>query len=116
MKIGKCEMPDTGNKITTMAETPSGREVPVLLPAEDLAQSAFEHNIDLGSFKATLDKLSSKSKSSTVQIIAWREEATNRYFALLDEAGKLQHKPVEFMGGSNYGEDEDDPSISNIKN
>ena len=111
MKIGKCEMPNTGNKITVKVENGY-----VLLPAEALAQSAFEHNIDLASFKATLDNFSSKSKSSAEQILAWREEATNRYFALLDEAGKLQHKSAEFMGGSDYGEDEDDPSISNIKN
>lgn len=114
MKIGKCEMPDTGNKITTMAETPSGKEVPVLLPAEDLAQSAFEHNIDLGSFKATLDKLSSKSKSSTIQIIAWREEATNRFFELLKQAGKLRPAASEFLGSSDFSENEDDPSNSNI--
>lgn len=114
MKIGNCEMPDTGNKITTMAETPSGREVPVLLPAEELAKSAFENNIDLAGFKATLDKLSSKSRSSTLQIIAWREEATNKFFELLKEAGKLRPAASEFLGSSDFSKNEDDPSNSNI--
>lgn len=114
MKIGKCEMPDEGNSITVLAD--DDNKVYVELSAETLAQSAFEHNIDFMGFKRTLDKFTSKSKSSSLQILAWREEATNRYFALLDEAGKLQHKPAEFMGGSDYGEDEDDPSVSNIKN
>ena len=114
MKVGKCEMPDTGNKITVKVDNGY-----VLLPAEALAQSAFEHNIDLTSFKATLDNFSSKSKSSAEQIIAWREEATNKYFELLKGAGKLRYEATEFLGGSDcedIGENEDDPSISNIKN
>ena len=114
MKIGKCEMPDKGNSITVLAD--DSDKVYIELPAETLAQSAFEHNIDFMDFKRTLDKFTSKSKSSSLQILAWREEATNRYFTLLDEAGKLQHKSAEFMSGSDYGENEDDPSISNIKN
>lgn len=114
MKIGNCEMPDKGNSITVSAD--DNNKVYVELSAETLAQSAFEHNIDFMGFKRTLDKFSGKSKSSSLQILAWREEATNRYFTLLHQAGKLQHKSTEFMGGSDYGEDEDDPSVSNIKN
>ena len=114
MKIGNCEMPDKGNSITVLAD--DSNKVYVELSAETLAQSAFEHNIDFMGFKGTLDKFSGKSKSSSLQILAWREEATNRYFTLLHQAGKLQHKSAEFIGGSDYSEDEDDPSISNIKN
>lgn len=111
MKIGKCEMPNTGNKITVKVENGY-----VLLPAEALAQSAFEHNIDLASFKATLDNFSSKSKSSAEQILAWREEATNKFFELLKDAGKLKPATTEFLGGSDFSDNEDDPSSSNINN
>lgn len=111
MKIGKCEMPNTGNKITVKVENGY-----VLLPAEALAQSAFEHNIDLASFKATLDNFSSKSKSSAEQILAWREEATNKFFELLKDAGKLKPATTEFLGGSDFSDNEDGPSSSNINN
>lgn len=107
MKIGNCEMPDSGNKITIVVDSQN-----VQLYAETLAQSAFDNNIDLDSFKATLDNFSSKSKSSPLQILAWREEATQIFFKKLQNAGKLIFEAAEFLGSSDC-DDEDDPSDNN---
>ena len=117
MKIGNCEMPDTGNKISVKIATSENSFFEVMLPAEAVARSAFENDIDLKSFKATLDNFSKQTKSSALQIAAWRDEATDKYFNLLKVAGKLKYEAIDFLGGSDYeGENEDDHSISNIKN
>lgn len=76
----------------------------VILYANVFAQSAFDHDATLEDFKASLDNFSRESRSSFPQIQAWREEATEVFFNLLKEAGKLKLRPEEFLGGSDYEE------------
>lgn len=83
----------------------------VWLHAETFAQSAAENNIDVISFKASMDKFSNESESSIEDIQKWRDEATDKYFSLV-KLPKVDYREV--LSGS--GEDEDDPSVSNIKN
>ena len=90
-------------------KTQSG--VTVWLHAETFAQSAPENNIDVISFKASMDKFSNESESSIEDIQKWRDEATDKYFSLV-KLPKVDYREV--LSGS--GEDEDDPSVSNIKN
>ena len=90
-------------------KTQSG--VTVWLYAEIFAQSAAENNIDVISFKASMDKFSNESESSIEDIQKWRDEATDKYFSLV-KLPKVDYREV--LSGS--GEDEDDPSVSNIKN
>lgn len=90
-------------------KTQSG--VTVWLHAETFAQSAAENNIDVISFKASMDKFSNESESSIEDIQKWRDEATDKYFSLV-KLPKVDYREV--LSGS--GEDEDDPSVSNIKN
>ena len=90
-------------------KTQSG--VTVWLHAETFAQSAAENNIDITSFKASMDKFSNESESSIEDIQKWRDEATDKYFSLV-KLPKVDYREV--LSGS--GEDEDDPSVSNIKN
>ena len=54
-------------------KTQSG--VTVWLHAETFAQSAAENNIDVISFKASMDKFSNESESSIEDIQKWRDEA-----------------------------------------
>ena len=90
-------------------KTQSG--VTVWLHAETFAQSAAENNLDVTSFKASMDKFSNESESSIEDIQKWRDEATDKYFSLV-KLPKVDYREV--LSGS--GEDEDDPSVSNIKN
>lgn len=99
----------------------------VVLSAKVFAESAFEHDIDINSFTASLNNFSDEAHklgiSTDEEIMQWREEATEHYFKLMQEAGKLKHVEQEFFGGSDYacdedaagneqGENEDDPSCS----
>lgn len=81
--------------------------------AETLARSAADNNITPEEFKHSLDNLSHASISSLPQIQAWRDEATELYFKYMEEEGKLTMHPEEFLGGSDFGDDEDDPSDCN---
>ena len=76
------------------------------LYAKEFAQSAFDNEVDLDSFKASMDNFSHTSTSSIPQIQAWRDEATEIFFDLLEKAGKLKLTPVEFEGGSDFDDDE----------
>lgn len=95
---------NTHKHIKVIMKSSLGVEVPVVLYTDVLAQSAFEHDISLEEFKISLDSFSMSSRSSLPQIQAWREEAVNIYFELLENAGKLNLKHAEFLGGSDYEE------------
>lgn len=91
-----------------------------VLTAKVFAESAFENNIDINSFTASLNNFSDAAHklgiSTDAEIMQWREEATEYYFKLMQDAGKLKYVEQEFFGGSDYneqGDDEDDPSDSN---
>ena len=94
-----------------------------VLPAKVFAESAFENNIDINSFTASLNNFSDAAHklgiSTDAEIMQWREEATEYYFKLMQDVGKLKRVEQEFFGGSDYaddeneqGENEDDPSCS----
>lgn len=88
----------------------------VKVPAEVFAQSAFDNEVGIDDFVASLNMFSDQAyeegKQDRRQIIQWREETTECFFKLLKDAGKLKHVEKEFFGGSDCGDDEDDPSCS----
>lgn len=88
----------------------------VELPAQVFAESAFANNVDVNEFTLSLNNFSDMAhelgESTQEEIMQWREEATEHYFKLLQDAGKLKHVEQEFFGGSDYGDNEDDPSCS----
>lgn len=75
------------------------------LTAETMAQSAFKNEVTLDEFHLSLNIFSKISVSSVPQIQAWRDEACELFFGLLEEAGMLKMEPAEFLGGSDYEED-----------
>lgn len=87
-----------------MKTQPVNDIVAVKLYSDVFAQSAFEHDVTLEEFKLSLDSFSQSARSSLPQIQAWRDEATEIFFKLLEESGKLKWKPAEFLGGSDYEE------------
>lgn len=90
--------------ITVLMKSDLGNEVPVILYTDVFAQSAFDNEVTLEEFKLALDSFSVSSRSSLPQIQAWRDEATEIFFKLLEDSGKLKWQPAEFLGGSDYEE------------
>ena len=78
------------------------------ITAEVFAQSAYDNNVSLESFSASLAAFSASSVSSVPQINEWRQEATDKFFELLEKNGKLNLVPQEFFGGSDYDDGEED--------
>ena len=76
------------------------------LEASHFAQSAFDNEIDLNSFLASLDNFCNQSVSPIPDIRKWREEATEKYFTLLSNAGLLTWTATPFEGGSDFDESE----------
>lgn len=84
------------------------------LDATHFAQSAFDNKIDIDSFVLSMNNFSETSSSTTEEIQAWREEATEHYFTLLHDAGLLKWVPSEFQGGSDY--DDTETALDDINN
>jgi hypothetical protein len=82
-----------------------GKEVPVLLYSDIFAQSAFDNDVSVEDFKLSMDAFSASSTSPVEVINAWRDEAVEIFFKLLEESGKITWKAAEFLGGSDYEED-----------
>lgn len=100
--------------IKVMMKSALNVEVPVIMYSDVFAQSAFDHEVTLEEFKLSLDSFSQSSRSSLPQITEWREEATEIYFKLLEDSGKVVWKAAEFLGGSDY--EEDNGTTPDIKN
>ena len=96
--------PNQHKHITVLMKSDLGNEVPVILYTDVFAQSAFDNEVTLEEFKLALDSFSVSSRSSLPQIQAWRDEATEIFFKLLEESGKVTWKSAEFLGGSDYEE------------
>lgn len=100
--------------IKVMMKSDLGTEVPVIVYSDVFAQSAFDHEVTLEEFQLSLDSFSQSSRSSLPQIQAWRDEAVEIFFKLLEESGKVTWKAAEFLGGSDYEEDNGTtPDITN---
>lgn len=80
----------------------------VFLSSSVFAQSAYNADVSIFEFNLSLDNFSKQSLSKTAVTMRWREEAIDKFFELLKKGGKL--KAEDFLGGSDYGDDEDDPS------
>lgn len=94
--------------------TTDGSSVNVRMYSDVFAQSAFDNDVNLEEFKLSMDSFSQSSRSSMPQIQAWREEATEIFFKLLEDSGKVVWKSAEFLGGSDY--EEDNGTTPDIKN
>lgn len=91
------------HKHITIQDKESG--VKAILYADVFAQSAFDNDVGFDDFKLSMDMFCNRSVSSVPQIYEWRYEATEIFFGLLEKAGKLKFSPTEFLGGSDYEED-----------
>lgn len=76
------------------------------LYSDVFAQSAFDNNVTLDDFVASLNRFCNTSKSSIPQIVEWRQEATDIYFDLHIKAGKLKMDPIHMFNGSDYEDPE----------
>lgn len=87
----------------------------LLLPATVFAGSATQHDITLDDFVASLNNFSEQAipYNTPEEIYSWREEATGEFLERMKKAGKLKHIEQTMFSGSDFGDDEDDPSESN---
>lgn len=72
----------------------------IRVPSEVFAQSAFDNNVEVDDFVHSLNVFSARATCTRERIIAWREDAVDIFFKLMESAGKLNLTPVEFMGSS----------------
>lgn len=83
----------------------------VRLPSMVLAQSAVDNGCNIDDLIASMNEFSDQAfttgECSKDTIIEWRKEVTGHYFDLLHQAGPM-------CSDFNDGDDEDDPSDSNI--
>lgn len=80
----------------------------IFLSSSAFAKSAYDNEISMYEFNVSLDNFSNQSLSKPPVVLRWRGEAIDKFFALLKRGGKL--KAEDFLGGSDYGNNEDDPS------
>ena len=74
----------------------------IRISSEAFAQSAFDNNVEVDDFVHSLNVFSARATCTRERIIAWREDAVDIFFKLMESAGKLNFTPTEFMGSSDY--------------